>query len=541
MPRCGSSACWSRRRRRSNSSSESSAPPDGKKLGFLQRNPKLRKVVSKGQALLYIVLNGILPAIDVISDVFTFVELLDSSNPKWAFTSLFCIFLPFTVKMLMFVKEVCQGKASLENLAGLFLHFPLVSPLIFATLGLHLLILDATEAENSATIETIQKVAALGSLYESFFEAGPQLLVQLNIVSCTGRVSHTQLFSMSSSIVTLSLTSARAYYIQRDIVHADPAPNPHMLLRALPWNFLQVVSSAIQWAYVANLKELIFVVFALSGSFTWFVLWAVEKMTKTKLDNPVELHQVLVENEPAGTNQEIPPGLVMDQQTPVEETPETEKLLAVGKSQQDGEKKNDKVTENEITQQMPSSPEEVSQLVVEMQEQPASTEEESLPEEKKDSRTDSRHERNAGSGETKEEREIESVITQQPSSIPTQVEKPKEFEEGEEKSIQKTCHALCQCLCTIGLCVLFPCTSRCCKCVESGNEGKISFYLASGPGFLGKELKRRFTSSFLAYSSGMTTLLKEPVQGEDQRFFRLKASMTSIFDSEVYISSLIFH
>ena len=130
-------------------------------------------MVSKGQALLYIILNGILPAIDVISDVFTFVELLDSNNPNWAFTTLACIFLPFTAKTFMFLKDVVQGKASLENLAGLFLHFPLVSPLIFATLGLHLVILDSSKAENSATIETIQKVAALGSLYESFFEAGP--------------------------------------------------------------------------------------------------------------------------------------------------------------------------------------------------------------------------------------------------------------------------------------------------------------------------------------------------------------------------------
>ena len=69
------------------------------------------------------------------------------------------------------------------------------------------------------------------------------------------------------------------------------------------------------------------------------------------------------------------------------------------------------------------------------------------------------------------------------------------------------------------------------------DDKKISFYLAMGPGFLAKEIKRRFMSSFLAYSSGMTTLLKEPVEEEDQRFFRFKASMTSIFDSEVYISS----
>ena len=147
--------------------------------------------MSKGKALLFVFLNAILPAIDVLSDIFTFVELLDSNNPKWAYTTLVCIFFPFAAKTGMFLKDLFQGKASLENLAGLFLHFPLVSPLIFGTLGLHLLILDDSKAENSATIETINKVAGLGSLYESFFEAGPQLSVQIHIVSCTGRVSKT--------------------------------------------------------------------------------------------------------------------------------------------------------------------------------------------------------------------------------------------------------------------------------------------------------------------------------------------------------------
>ena len=75
-----------------------------------------------------------------------------------------------------------------------------------------------------------------------------------------------------------------------------------------------------------------------------------------------------------------------------------------------------------------------------------------------------------------------------------------------------------------------------------GNDGdKISFFLGIGPGYLAIEIKRRFLSSFLAYSSRMTTLLKEPVEGEDQRFFPLKASLTSIFDMEVYISNLLIN
>ena len=284
MSRCWSSASWRRWRRHTKSESLQTSPDD-KKEGFLDKHPRLKMMMSKAPALLYIVLNCVLPAIDVLSDVFTFVVLLDSGNPLWAWSTLTCVFLPFGLKTIMFFNDLVRGRASIQNLAGLVLHFPLVSPLIFGTLGLRLLMIDETKAENAATIEKIQKIAGLGSLYESYLESGPQVLVQLHIVTCTGRVGTTQLVSMCSSIVMLSLTSARAFYIQRDVVHSEPSPSPHMLLQVIPWKFCQVVSSVFQWSYVANLKQFIFAVFALSGIFTWICLWAYEKILG-KLETP---------------------------------------------------------------------------------------------------------------------------------------------------------------------------------------------------------------------------------------------------------------
>ena len=64
-------------------------------------------------------------------------------------------------------------------------------------------------------------------------------------------------------------------------------------MRAFPWKFFQVVSSAIHWSYVANLKGFIFAIFALSSMFTWTCLWAYEKILGkqdyiTALDNIAE-------------------------------------------------------------------------------------------------------------------------------------------------------------------------------------------------------------------------------------------------------------
>ena len=71
---------------------------DGKKKGFLDKHPKLKIIVGKSQALLYIFFNSMLPAIDVVSDFLTFNELMYSTaatpngrgSPSSASSSLFC-------------------------------------------------------------------------------------------------------------------------------------------------------------------------------------------------------------------------------------------------------------------------------------------------------------------------------------------------------------------------------------------------------------------------------------------------------------------
>ena len=80
-----------RQRHRSDSGLASPQSPTAEdhRQGFF-KNTRVKKVVSKWKSLLFLFVNGILPAIDVLTDVFTFVELLDSNNPKWAATTLYC-------------------------------------------------------------------------------------------------------------------------------------------------------------------------------------------------------------------------------------------------------------------------------------------------------------------------------------------------------------------------------------------------------------------------------------------------------------------
>ena len=63
-------------------------------------------------------------------------------------------------------------------------------------------------------------------------EAGPQLLLQLHIISCTGNLgSVSQKISIVVSILSLTYGACRAFFIQRDQRRADSAPTLHMIIR----------------------------------------------------------------------------------------------------------------------------------------------------------------------------------------------------------------------------------------------------------------------------------------------------------------------
>ena len=53
-------------------------------------------------------------------------------------------------------------------------------------------------------------------------------------------MTYVQLFSMIFSLFTLTVNASRAFFIQRGKDEADPAPNPHMILKVFPFMLIQV-------------------------------------------------------------------------------------------------------------------------------------------------------------------------------------------------------------------------------------------------------------------------------------------------------------
>ena len=210
---------------------------------------RMKQTVTLGMRLkkgvLHSIFNSLMPGADVSSDFLTFLELWKKGDIGWAIAVLFFMFVPFFFKMGEFLVDLCRGKVKENNVVGLFLHLPFVAPIVHLSLGLRILLIDPTKPENLSSIEKVAKAAALGSMYEAFLEAGPQLQLQLHIILSTGRPTKTQLVSIVLSTLSLTLASCRAFFVQRSPKFADPEPNIHMILRVFPYMLVQVIQETL--------------------------------------------------------------------------------------------------------------------------------------------------------------------------------------------------------------------------------------------------------------------------------------------------------
>merc|ERR1719319_476711 len=212
----------------------------------------------------FFLFNSVLPGADMVTDILNVNDLYQKSNPAWATISLFWVFVPFLLKLSsLFVKVYRQCKSDLEPqkkgfkhaLAHTLIFFPFFLPLLNTILSIKLTMIKVADSANGNQIEKIKKIAALASLYESFFESGPQLLTQIHIVLCTGEISNIQIFSMAVSFFTLTLAACKAFYVQRDFDQADPDPSLPMVLRVFPYMAVVIINSTLQWTIITGLSK----------------------------------------------------------------------------------------------------------------------------------------------------------------------------------------------------------------------------------------------------------------------------------------------
>ena len=150
------------------------------------------------------------------------------------------MFRPFLFHTGVFFYDFIKAKCNAESfdtrarLKKLPMHFPFFLPLIncYNTWRLYRLRfgMKGFDDRNWKDVEEIQDQAGTAGMFESFTEAGPQSVIQLVIILSTGRISTAQKFGLPLSVISLTMASSRAFFIQRSRDERDQDPAMKTLL-----------------------------------------------------------------------------------------------------------------------------------------------------------------------------------------------------------------------------------------------------------------------------------------------------------------------
>ena len=203
----------------------------------------------------HLLLEVILTTVDVILDLMTFLEFLEKGNVKWAYTNLSFIFLPFVLRVTTCTFEQLKNTYPLTYKVKTVLctsiqYLPVIQT--FFSIKRFFLLKDQTVHTSDPTklIEAYKESTRL-KVYEAFSEAAPSQILNLCIFLVTGSVTYTQIFSMSTSFLSLSLTGSAVFYLYRGKLEEDAHPSVELLSLSIIPMLLNTAASMIFWGVLA--------------------------------------------------------------------------------------------------------------------------------------------------------------------------------------------------------------------------------------------------------------------------------------------------
>ena len=148
------------------------------------------------KVLMYVLFNVILNGMDVGTDLKTFIDLIldPGEHLFWAYLTLTWMLTPFLFHSLWFCVNLFRTNFSRPERGHVMefwfkagVHFPFLLPLVnlWRANKLHRLGYGTADfkTENTEAVEKILNEAAHASFSESFYEAGPQSVTQVNFFS----------------------------------------------------------------------------------------------------------------------------------------------------------------------------------------------------------------------------------------------------------------------------------------------------------------------------------------------------------------------
>ena len=238
---------------------------EGMKNFFMGFNLKLwwEKGVFK-DIFLFLVFNIILLTLDVFLDIKTCGQFFLSGDILWATLNMYMIFNPFILRFISnFVIELKTEESWFAKIKMMFscdkiLEMTMKSssclPIVqtienirhWQEMKIQKIFLTKAKA-----IFGIQRKSIINSMFESFAEGAPCLILNLYILCVTGYMSETQIISVVVGVTALSLTAVKIFFLYRSEDEVEVEPGWRLILLTIFPMMINTIASILLWTYIS--------------------------------------------------------------------------------------------------------------------------------------------------------------------------------------------------------------------------------------------------------------------------------------------------
>ena len=217
----------------------------------LKRNGELGKLVK------FIIFDIFLIFLDVFLDVKTSVQYYQDGEPLWGTLNVCAIFLPFLLRLITcLIEEFKKGsrfsiKGTNNALKKAVFCLPFIQT-FRAIMRLKEMRKQAVFLTSVVNLHEIKKENAEAAIFEGFLEAAPCQVLNVYIVIVTGSLSATQALSICTSMLSLTLTAERVYFMYRKQEEMDFEPSWRLVFfLVFPFMLVNIFSNTILWSVLA--------------------------------------------------------------------------------------------------------------------------------------------------------------------------------------------------------------------------------------------------------------------------------------------------
>ena len=210
--------------------------------------------------------------LDVILDIRTSVQFFEDGDPHWGTLNVCFLILPVVCRFITCFIEDLSWKGTLNAFWKAFLCLPIIQT-FRGIWRLHQMRQQAVFLTSTENLYKVKKENAEAAIFEGFLEAAPSQVLNLHILLLTGSISETQVASVCTSMISLTLTAERVYFLYRSKDEEDVDPSLKLQLLVLPFMLLNTISNTILWSVLSansNAGVIYCIIFVLT--INWAVL-----------------------------------------------------------------------------------------------------------------------------------------------------------------------------------------------------------------------------------------------------------------------------